>query len=209
MDTNDWTHNATTARINVPARTSRAPGRRARWTAEIGSWRGGWRAEGATEREALTRLTDAFARFITEHREPAIITYAGFVAVISAVPDTDPDSHGTGWREEIVHPDGHRNLCYRTVEDFTAADAAARRTLAHLATDWHNDASVHAGAAFLEGCAGVEYGQYGPDEFYQYAAWQRAAKAALDSDNPECSDCHRWASDNWHSFEVPRPVPAA
>jgi hypothetical protein len=76
-----------------------------------------------------------------------------------------------------------------------------RNDLAHRTTDWHDNESVHAGAAFVAGRD--RFGNEQRDEFYRYAAWQRAARHAMDNG---ITDWHGWASD--HTAEFALTVPA-
>ncbi|MEV8504518.1 hypothetical protein AB0368_06755 [Actinoplanes sp. NPDC051475] len=45
--------------------------------------------------------------------------------------------------------------------------------------------------------------RYGPDELYHYAAWQRAARAAM---NAGRDDWHEWAWEHHAQFAVARPA---
>ena len=81
------------------------------------------------------------------------------------------------------------------------AEADTRNNLAHRSTDWNDDSSVHEAAAYVaRGPRGD--GLAGPEQLYDYAAWQRAAKAAMDEGRP---DWHEWASAHQREFVVPRP----
>ncbi len=195
VNINDYTNSETTARVTV--NTTRAPGRAPSWTAQVGNWYAG----GKTEREAANRLAEGIVAFARAPRDPRIVVFKGHVAVISAAPSFDQPER-TFWAVQVVRPNGG-NVSYSSRGGTLAdADAATRHGLAQLATDWHDDASVHEGAAFLDGLDAVDYGQYGPDEFYRYAAWQRAAKAAMDAGEP---DFHTWATKHAREFEVSRP----
>ncbi len=189
----EWTCNTRPARITVEAATSRPPGRGASWAAEFGRWRTVGKAESAT----VKALADGMAAFLADYRPPVIITYGGYTSIVSI----DMHDGVPSWHEVVTGPNGY---CSTTGsgDGWELAIARARHSLAQRVTDWHNDASVHAGAAFVADAAKVDRGQFGPEEFYRYAAWQRAAKDALDAGR----DCwHDWASAYWRQFEVIRP----
>jgi hypothetical protein len=194
VDVNEWTHGETTARVTV--KTTRRPGRKAHWTAQVGEWF----ADGKTEREAATRLAESIATLAQARTAPTVIMFKGHVAVISATQN--PYQPGDlSWATQTAHPDGH--VGYSSQGGTLAeATASARHSLAQRVTDWHDDASVHEGAAFLDGLDAVDHGCYGPTGFYRYAAWQRAAKAAMDAGE---ADFHTWATEHAKEFEVPRP----
>lgn len=84
------------------------------------------------------------------------------------------------WHWRIMHPDGHvsASTIYDTA-NWDDAEAQTRFDLVRRTTDWYDDESVHRAAAYLSK-RGTARGdsQYGPDELYRYAAWQRAARAA-------------------------------
>jgi hypothetical protein len=193
---NDWTHKDATMRI--PVRTSRRPGRRSIWTAHLGEFS----AEGTTERGAVTRLAESIATFAQVFNAPRILTFKGRTAVITARQNGYQVNEVT-WTVETVRPTGGGVGHMSTGGTLAEVTASARNNLAHMATDWHDDASVHEGAAFAAGPELDEDGQYGRNEFYRYAAWQRAAKAAMDAGVP---DFHRWASEHAKDFEVTRPA---
>ncbi len=195
VNVNDWTHNTTTTRVAIPTNTTRRPGRRSHWTAQVGDW---W-AEDSTEQGALKKLAAGIAAFAQAYEPPMVVTYKGHTAVISASFNTDGD--GPSWTVQMVGPNGPAGLMM-TGGTKVEVNASARNSLTQRVTDWHDDTSVHEGAAFLEGLDGVGHGSYGPGEFYRYAAWQRAAKAAMDAGE---SDFHTWASEHACEFEVPRP----
>jgi hypothetical protein len=200
IDVNEWNHHVTTARITLPANTNRAPGRKARWAAHVGNWH----AEATTEKGALALVADGVAAFVTSYDQPEIIAYGGYTGVISQTVNTEP-GHAPAWIVQTVHQAGHVSMSYCARDSVAEVIAETKSHLAHLATDWHSNASVHAGAAYLAGGDVYGYGQYGPDEFYRYAARQRAAKAAMDADH---ADYHTWATEHAHEFTVPRPADA-
>jgi hypothetical protein len=74
-----------------------------------------------------------------------------------------------------------------------------------LSTDWHDDGSVQEAAAYLDRGPTVAGDGYGPDELYRYAAWQRAARSAMDAGR---DDWHEWASQHEAEFTVSRPTGA-
>lgn len=196
MDANDWTRNERTARPTLDVTTTRPPGRRAAWTAEAGHWR----VDGPTERDTLHRLNAALSLFLANYRAPVIVAYGGATAVVSL--DVTDSPNLLAYRQHTVYPDGRTSLMIGTFTGWDQVTAEARYHLVHLATDWHDDASVHAGAAFIAGGERYGHGQYGPEELYRYAAWQRAARAAMDAKR---DDWHQWASEHEREFVVPRP----
>jgi hypothetical protein len=194
MDVNEWTHNKSTAR--VPVNTSRRPGRKPHWTAQVGHWF----ADATTEREAAARLAQGIATLAETFNAPRIFTFKGHAAVVTAAFN-GYQAESPSWSVQVIRPDGHVGYSM-SGGTRVEVEASTRRNLAHLVTDWHDDASVHEGAAYLKDQGAVDYGQHGPEEFYRYAAWQRAARAAMDVGEP---DFHAWATEHAHEFVVPRP----
>lgn len=193
----DWTTRNRDLRPTVAATLTRPPGRRRDWTAEAGRWL----ATGATEKAAADALTASVSAFMAEYRPPTVITYAGHVAITSL--DTDADG-ALLWRVQNIRPDGGGMTTGHSAKNWSAAEAYARYVLAYDATDWHDDASVHAGAAFLASDERCTSG-YGPAELLKYAAWQRAARHAI---NTGVADYHAWASEHEREFTVPPAVAA-
>ncbi len=192
----DYTSRERAVRITLSANAIRPPGRNQTWTVEAGHWR----AEGATEKAAGDALAEGLREFLVQYRPPTVLALRGFVAVVA--PDLGDAYTPLVWHEQIVHRDGHVSSSTGTAESWEEAEAHARHTLAQLSTDWHDDASAHEAAGYLEGGQRHGYGQYGPAEFYRYAAWQRAAKAAMDAGR---DDWHQWASDHEREFTIARP----
>lgn len=111
------------------------------------------------------------------------------------------------WVEQVINPDGKIvGHCGGGGESWDEAQASARYHLASRTTDYHNDDSVHEAAAYLAvnpqqpDRFGVR--RYTAEELYEYAAWQRAARAAKD----QGADVHRWATEHAREFAVPRPA---
>jgi hypothetical protein len=195
IDTQEYTTRQQPVRVVIDATTTRPPGHRRTWTAEAGRWH----ADGTTEKAATTALAANLKTFLDTYRPPTVLAFRGYVAVLS-VDLGDGSTDRPSWEERVVHPDGHISTSFGGAESWDEAEAGARCRLAHMATDWHDDASVHAGAAYLRGADRIGYGQYGPAEFLRYAAWQRAAKAAMDAGR---DDWHRWAGEHATQFAVP------
>jgi hypothetical protein len=192
----DYTIRERTVRVSIDATATRPPGRNRTWTVEAGHWR----AEGATEKTAADLLANGLREFVLQYRPPAVLALRGYVAVVAL--DLGTVHAPLVWHERILHPHGRVGSSTGTAESWEEAEAHARHTLAQISTDWHDDASVQEAAAYLEGGQRHDHGQYGPDEFYRYAAWQRAAKAAMDAGR---ADWHQWAGDHKAEFTVPRP----
>jgi len=87
-----------------------------------------------------------------------------------------------------------------TGRTWSDAEAAAQHDLAHRSTDWHDD-SVHTAAAYLAAGPAAPGSPYGPDELYDYAAFQRAARVALATGR---EDWHEWSTAHQHEFAVRR-----
>jgi hypothetical protein len=196
----------TAIRVPLPVHTSRGWQRGAGWTAVVtlapdASGDSYWHAEAASEKAALAALTDGLESFLTGYRAPSVLTFRGFVAVVALSATNHPDT-GPSWHQQVAWPDGHVSHSYESAADWAEAEASARHHLAQASTDWHDDASVHGGAAYLEAGRNIGHGQYGPDDFYRYAAWQRAARAAMDAGR---DDWHQWASDNQADYAVSPP----
>lgn len=186
-----------TVRVPVEVTMVRPARRGGEWTAEAGQFR----AEGATEKAAADALVTGLQALLRVYREPQVITFRGYVAVIS--PGLGDYRDPIVWHTQVVKPSGSSFYSSGTTAGgWEEAKADARCTIAHATTDWHDDDSVHEAARFLEGGERFDSGQYGPDELYRYAAWQRAAKHASDEGMP---DLHEWATRHRNEFRVPRP----
>lgn len=199
MDPYDYTTRPRTVRVSLDATATRPPGRKRDWTVQAGH-EGYWRADGPNEKGAADALAARLATFLTEYRPPVVLSFRGHVAVIWA--DLGDEHNPMTWTHEIRRPDGY---AYHSGggESWADAEARTRHSLAQITTDWHDDVSVQEGAAFLAGLEKINYGQYGPDKFYEYAAWQRAAKAAIDAGLGD--GYHQWAGDHAREYRVPRP----
>jgi hypothetical protein len=184
-----------TVRVTLDATLIRPWRRGDRWTAEAGHFR----AEGTSEKATADTLAAGVASFLAEYRPPTVLRFRGHVAVVSLDLSIDPAR--PVWHQEVIRPSGSGFSSIGSASSWDEAEADARHTLAQATTDWHDDASVHAAAEYVAGAERFRYGQYGPAELYRYAAWQRAAKAAMDDGRP---DWHEWASSNADRFAVPR-----
>lgn len=160
---------------------------------------GHWRASAPSEKAAADTLATELYRYLTHYKPVRVLTFHGYTAVVElALGDRDGS---LSWRRNVITPDGRVNLSSVSAAGWAEAEADARATFAHQSTDWHDDASVHAAADYLErGPHGHD--RYASDELYRYAAWQRAARAARNEDRP---DWHEWASAHQDEFAVPRP----
>lgn len=170
------------------------------WIIEAGRWR----IEKPTQKAALDAFVTGLRTFLVEYEPPSVLTFAGHVAIVS--PDLSGWVRPLVWRQDIVKPDGRQLPSIISVADRQEAEAHARQALAFHATDWFDDTSVQDGADYLVGGERYGYGEYGPQQLYDYAAFQRAAKAAMDAGH---EDWHDWASRHAAEYAVPRRTPAA
>jgi hypothetical protein len=191
---NEFTHRDRAVRVRLDATASRPPGRRRDWTVEAGYWR----AAAPTEKAAADALTTRLHQFLTHYEPARLLTFRGYTAVVEL--DLGAEDGSLCWRRRVITPDGRVSLSGFGAASWAEAEADTRTSLAHQSTDWHDDASVQDAAAYLDrGPRGD--GRAGPEELYDYAAWQRAAKAATDDGRP---DWHEWASAHRREFAVPR-----
>lgn len=190
----EWTTHQRSVKAPFDLTTNRAPGRRQSWTAEAGEWR----ATRPTEKGATDAVTAGVSAFVALYRPPVVFTYAGHTAVLSLSTSTTTDD--PTWETVIVRPDGTHYSTSRSAGSWDMAEASARYSLAHTATDWHDDASVQAGAAFIAGGERFAWGEYGPTALLDYAAWQRAARHAM---SEGMTDWHERATRDAGSFAVP------
>lgn len=100
-----------------------------------------------------------------------------------------------------MRPDGGVDWAAFRAANWDEAEAQVRHDLAHRSTDWHDDDSVHEAAAYLHHGPTLADDRCGPDALYRYAAWQRAARAAMDAGR---DDWHEWASAHEKEFAIPR-----
>lgn len=195
----DYTIHRRGVRISVDATASRPPGRGQTWTVESGYWR----ADGASEKAAVDVLTVRLRDFLTRYRPPTVLTFRGYTAVVSLeLGDAD---HAVRWSQRIAGPDGRIHHTGFVADSWDAADAHARHDLARRSTDWHDDVSVQDAAVYLHHGGTAADDRYGPDDLYRYAAWQRAARVAMDADR---DDWHAWATRHQSEFTLPRPTDA-
>ncbi len=185
-------------RLVVTAIASRPAGRGQSWTVEAGHWR----AEGRTEKDAVDRLAGNLTAFLAVYRPPVIVTFRGYTAVVSLACGDFDGGNPVIWQQRTAYPDGSVTWGRGTsTSGWEEAEAGARYDLAHRSTDWHDDASVHEAAVFLEGGERFDDGRFGPDEIYKYAAFQRAAKVAMAAGRGD--DWHDWATEHRAEFAVP------
>jgi hypothetical protein len=196
MHYDDYTTRYRTVRIRLDATASRPPGRGRDWTVDSGYWG----ASARTEKDAADALAAGLNQFLRHYEPPRVLTFRGHVAVVEL--DQGDGDKSLSWRRRTINPDGGVYLTSSTAADWDEAEAEARRDLAHRTTDWHDNASVHAAAAYLDqGPRSSD--RYRSHELYRYAAWQRAAKVAIESGE---KDFHTWASTHREKFAVPRPA---
>jgi hypothetical protein len=191
IDPHEYTIRKRPIRVTVAGTASRPPGRGKTWTVEAGH-DGYFRAEGLTEVAAAQDLADRLQAMLAGYRPPLVLTFRGHTAVLSL---DLPGEEGVAVETTIACPDGRIHMSQSRVDNWDQAVDATRSSLAHLSTDWHDDGSVHAGAAFL-----AKNKTRGARDLFEYAAWQRAAKAAMDAGE---DDWHRWATDHASEFAVP------
>ncbi|EWM19642.1 hypothetical protein [Kutzneria sp. 744] len=195
MPYDDYTTHERPVRIRLDATASRRPGRGRGWTVESGYWG----ASARTEKDAADALAAGLNQFLRHYEPPRILTFRGHTAVVEL--DQGDGDTSLFWRRRTVNPAGGVNLTGFAAANWAEAEAEARHDLAHQTTDWHDDASVHAAATYLDqGPCGDD--RYRSHELYRYAAWQRAAKVAIESGQ---EDFHTWASTHREKFAVPRP----
>lgn len=198
MPCNEFTHRERTVQVRLDATASRRPGRSTPWTVEAGSWR----ADATTEKAAADALAAGLHRFLARYEPARLLTFRGRAAVVQL--DLAADG-SLSWSHRVADPDGRTTTTVLAAADWAAAEACTRSALAHRTTDWHDDASVHAAAAYLDrGPRGGD--QDAADELYRYAAWQRAAHAAIEAGR---TDWHAWASAHQREFAVRRPETGA
>ena len=169
----DYTAHPRGIRVRVEATASRLPGRSQPWIVEAGYWR----AEATTEKAAADALTTRLRDFLTHYRQAAVLSFRGYTAVVTL--ELGDEYRPVSWTQRIVAPDGRIHHCGHGAETWEQARAFARHNLAQVSTDWHDDASVQHAAAFLDQERIASDDPHGPDEFYRYASWQRAARAAM------------------------------
>lgn len=187
-----------TVRIRLGATAVRPAGRRQRWTVEAGYWR----ADGTSEKAAVDALAEGLREFLTHYRTPMVLSFRGHTAVLwLELGDSD---RAMAWTGRVVAPDGRVFYSVGAADSWEEAEARARYNLAQRTTDWHDDTSVHEAAAYLN-ARQVPDDWSGPDELYRYAAWQRAARSAMDAGR---EDWHEWASAHRTQFTISPPVPA-
>lgn len=195
MPYNDFINRDRTVRVALDASASRPPGRRRDWTVETGNWR----ASAPTEKAAADALAAGLHQYLTHYEPARLLTFRGYTAVVELAQGFEDGS--LCWRSSVVTPDGRVNQSSFGAANWAEAEASARNDLAHRSTNWHDDASVQDAAAYLaRGPRGDDRAR--PEDLYDYAAWQRAAKAAADEG---CPDWHEWASAHQREFAVPRP----
>jgi hypothetical protein len=186
-------------RIAVDATAVRPPRRGQPWTIEFGIWR----AEGATEKAAVAALADRLRHFLTAYQGPRVLTFRGHVAVVTI--DLGDDRRPLSFVEQVIKPGGQiGGYSSGGADSWAHAEARARYDLAQRTTDWHDDGSVHDAAAYLAQGPKLEFDRHGPAELYHYAAWQRAAKAAIAAGR---DDWHEWAHEHYADFTIAAPTP--
>lgn len=188
-----------TVRIRLDATAVRPAGRRPRWSVEAGHWR----ADGASEKAATDALADGLQKFLTHYRTPTILSFRGYTAVLSL--ELADGEQTMAWTERVVDPGGRVSYSGVGADSWEQVEARARYDLAQRSTDWFDDSSVHAAAAYLKSRPGPDGWSAGPNDLYRYAAWQRAARAAITGGR---DDWHEWASEHWRQFAIPSPSPA-
>ncbi|RSM47984.1 hypothetical protein DMB66_47190 [Actinoplanes sp. ATCC 53533] len=185
-------------RVRLGATVFRPAGRRQRWRIEAGPWR----ADGASEKAATDALADGLQKFLTHYRTPTVLSFRGFTAVLSL--DLADGDQTMVWTERVVDPGGLVSYSGVGADSWEQVEARARCNLAQRSTDWFDDSSVHEAAAYLTVSPGPDDWS-GPDALYRYAAWQRAAQAAMAAGR---DNWHEWATEHWAQFAVARAVPA-
>lgn len=185
-----------TVRIRLGATAARPAGRRQRWTVEAGHWR----ADGSSEKAAVDVLAEGLQKFLTHYRTPTIVIFRGYTAVLSL--DLGDGDLAMSWTERVVDPHGRVSYSGIAADSWEQVESHARYALAQRSTDWFDDSSVHEAAAYLKSRPGPDDWS-GPDELYRYAAWQRAARAAMEAGR---DDWHGWAGGHWAQFTIAQPI---
>jgi hypothetical protein len=184
-------------RVHIAATAVRPPRRGQPWSIEVGRWR----AEGVTEKAAVAAITGRLRQFLTDHQGPRVVSFRGYVAVVAV--DLGDDYRPLRFIEQVIKPGGQvAGWSSGSADTWEQAEAQARYGLAQRTTDWHDDGSVHEAAAYLAQGPKIEFDRHGPSELYHYAAWQRAAKAALAADR---DDWHEWAHEHYADFTITQP----
>lgn len=197
LTASDGTRRERAVRIRLDGTSTRAGRGRPTWEVTAGRWS----AEGATEKAATDALAGRLADFLLLYREPMVLSFRGYTTVLSL--DLGDDHNPVTWTERVVDPRGR--ILYSGMAasgGWEAAEARVRYDLVHRSTDWHDDDSVHASAAYIESGPSPSHDGFGVRELYRYAGWQRAARAAKDSGR---EDWHEWASQHEAEFTV-RPA---
>jgi hypothetical protein len=163
------------------------------WTAEAGHWR----TEGVTERGTLADLTADLGAYLRDYRDPQIVAFRGHTGVVWLDRGCPPI-----WNRRVINPSGAISSSSHAAGDWETAVADTRYDLAQRTTDFHDDASVHEAAAYLAAAPPASDGSRGPDELYDHARWQRAAKTAIDAGR---DDWHEWATAHRAEFAIPAP----
>jgi hypothetical protein len=184
-----------TVRVALDAIIAPPSRRGAEWSARIGDR---WMTSGCTsEKAAVDALSGAVRTFVAGWESPAVLQYRGHVAVVFPAPGTDGSVQ---WCVREISSEGRGCESSIGAANQREAIAWAKYSLAQRAADWFDDDSVHDAADYLVGNTHGEYSLGGPDELYGYAAWQRAARAAIDAGS---ADYHGWATEHAREFAVP------
>ncbi|QWF85756.1 hypothetical protein [Amycolatopsis sp. CA-230715] len=198
MSYNDYTIRKRGVEIRLDATASRPPGWRKAWTMEAGIFR----ADGVTEKAAAGALAECVRVFLTHYESPRLLMFRDHTAIVEL--DLGGDIDSLRWCRRIVTPGGRVRMTGFDAASWAEAEADTRHSLVHQSTDWHNDTSVHEAAAYLDSSPRTR-DLFGPDELYRYAAWQRAAQAAMKAGR---DNWHEWASSHASEFAVSRPTDA-
>jgi hypothetical protein len=182
-----------TIRIPLNVTVTRPHMRGNYWTAEAGHWR----TETATEKGLVAALTAGLAGYLRDYRHPQILTFRGHTAVVWLDLGQPPI-----WIRKVIDPGGAISYSSHAAGNWETAVADARYDLAQRTTDFHDDTSVHEAADYLAAAPPAPDGTRGPDEHYDYACWQRAAKTAIDAGR---DDWHEWATEHRTEFTIAAP----
>lgn len=163
-------------------------GRRARWVKAIKATVGPLEVTERSQGAARQKLTETVEQLLDVLRDPEFITHNGktlvlYISTLGGVPTFG--YRVIGITSGAISPTG---------ETWDQARRSALRHFLDLATDPHDDESVAGGVAFIRSQRGTDDDVA---DFLRRAAWQRAAKAAIDAGE---ADYHRWACDHEREF---------
>jgi hypothetical protein len=183
--------------IRIPIRTARSIWDHRQWEASVGAHQ----AEGTTLTEAKTNLAALVEAALAIDEEPLVLAFGDYVSVSTL--------HPMGWIERTYERNTatsqltRRGSCGGRPVPRAEQEARVRMSLAQRVTEWENDVSVVAGAAFcVPDHDDVGFCSWCRSCFLSYAAWQRAAAFAIANAETCGTNYHMWAHDHAKEFTV-------